>query len=113
MKNDLKNRIMKRVHIIWFSKRIAPALFLYMPFLIFVALREVAREFFVLRILENFLSAVHGSGFSGATKFVFSALVNTPFLPALIILSALGLCGWILLRLAKNFKQLRLAKSLA
>lgn len=108
-KNDLKNRIMKRVYAIWFSKKVAPALFLYAPFLLFVALREVAREFFVLRILDNFLSALHGNGFSGASKFVFSALMNTPVLPALIILSSLGLCGWILLRLVKNFRQLRLA----
>ena len=110
-KNNLKNRIMKRVYAVWFSKKVAPALFLYVPFLLFVALREVAREFFVLKIVDNFLSAVHGSGFSGVVKFVLSATANTPVLPALIILSSLGLCGWLLLRLVKNFKQLRLTKS--
>lgn len=112
-KNNLKNGVMKKVRIIWFSKKIAPALFLYTPFLIFVALRETAREFFVLKILDNFLSAVHGSGFSGGAKFVFSALVNTPILPALIIVSSLGLCGWILLRLMRNFRQVRLSRSAA
>lgn len=112
-KNELKSRIMKRVQIIWFSKKIAPALFLYTPFLLFVAIREVAREFFVLRILDNFLYTMHAGGFSGMSRFVFSAILNIPVFPTLIILSCVGLSGWIILRLAKNFKQLRLAKSTA
>ncbi len=113
MTNDLKNRIMKRVYAIWFFKKIAPALFLYAPFLIFVALREAAREFFVLKILDNFLLVIHNSGFYGGARFVLSAIENVPVLPALIILSSLGLCGWLLIRLVKNFSRLRITKSWA
>jgi hypothetical protein len=112
MTNELTKRIMKRVYAIWFFKKIAPAAFLYMPFLLFVAFRETASEFFVVKIIDNFLLAVHNSGFWGATKFVLSAMLNTPVLPTLIILASLGMFVFILRRLMRNFRQLRLAKSL-
>jgi len=101
---------MKRVYAIWFAKKVAPAVFLYMPFLIFVALRETANEFFVARIVDNFLLVIHSSGFVGVVNLTRSAIVNTSVLSALIILASLGVFVFLLRRLSKNFKQIRLAK---
>jgi len=108
MNNQLKKRIMKRVYIIWFFRKIAPAVFLYMPFLAFVALRETAREFFVIKIIENFLRAVHESGLNGALNFVFSAFNETPVLPTVVIIASLALFVFILRKLFRNFKGIRL-----
>lgn len=106
----LKKKIMNRVYAIWFFRKVAPAMFLYVPFLVFVALREASREFFVVRIFDNFLTVLHSSGFSGAVQFVFSALANTPVLPTLIISASFVLSGLILRRLFKNFMQVTLVE---
>jgi len=111
MEDKLKRKIMKRVYAIWFFKRVAPALFVYLPFLLFVALRETASEFFVARIVDNFLLAVN-AGFVATARFALSALSNTPVLPTLIILVSLGVFAVLLRKLARNFKQVHLAKSL-
>jgi len=110
MENKLKKRIMKRVYAIWFLRKIAPALFLYVPFLLFVALREISNEFFVTRIIDNFLVSVHNSGVVGVARFAFSALVNTPVLSALIIIASMGAFVVLLRRLARSFRQIHLAK---
>lgn len=110
MAKDLKNRIMKRVYAIWFAKKIAPAVFLYIPFLVFIALRETANEFFVAKIVDNFLLAIHGSGFLGAFNLTRSAIFNASFLSVLVILVSLGVCVVLLKKLSKNFKEIRLAK---
>ena len=109
--NDLKKRIMKRVYGIWFARRVAPAVFLYMPFLLIVALRETANEFFVARIVDNMINAVHGSGFSGLVNFTSSAATNIPVIPMMIILGSVGLFAYILWKLARDFRQTGLVKS--
>ena len=111
MSKNLKNKIMKRIYAIWFFKKIAPAVFLYMPFLLFVAIRETANEFFVVKIIDNFLLASHGSGFSGIFSFIYSAILNTSVLPTLIILVSMGVFVILFRRLIKNFKDIYLVKS--
>lgn len=110
MTNELTKRIMKRVYAIWFLKKIAPAIFLYIPFLFFVALRETANEFFVAEIVNNFLVAVH-NGFVATMNYLLSAATNTPVLPTLIILASLGVLVFLLHRIARSFKTVRLARS--
>ncbi|MBU1091700.1 hypothetical protein KKA27_02470 [Patescibacteria group bacterium] len=110
MINELKNRIMKRVYAIWFARKIAPAVFLYMPFLLFVALRETANEFFVAKIVDNFLLVIHNSGFLGVVNLTRSAIINTSVLSMLIIIASLGAFVLLLRRLSRNFRQIRLAK---
>ncbi|MBU1178731.1 hypothetical protein KKB69_00065 [Patescibacteria group bacterium] len=111
MENELKKRIMKRIYAVWFFRKIAPAVFLYMPFLAVVALRETANEFFVAKIIDNFLLAVHNSGFFGAAGFVWSAVANTPVLPSLIIVVSLGLFVLFFSRLFKSFRSVSLVRS--
>jgi len=110
MGNNLKKRIMKRVYAIWFFKKIAPALFLYMPFLLFVALREVANEFFVVKIVNNFLMIIHKSGMGGVVGYIFSALANASVLSGLIIIVSLGVFVILLRKLAKTFRGFHLVR---
>jgi len=102
---------MKRIYTIWFFKKIAPAVFLYMPFLFFMAIRETAQEFFVLRIFDNFLKAIHQAGFLGGFRFVLSAIVNTPIFPTITILASGLLFVLILRKLFQNFRGVNLARS--
>ncbi|MFH1979239.1 MAG: hypothetical protein ABII97_02575 [Patescibacteria group bacterium] len=111
MRSELKKRIMKKVYAIWFVKRIAPALFLYMPFLLVVAFRETANEFFVAKVIDNFLLVLNSSGLMGVVHFVFSAISNTSILPALIILASLGVFAFVLRRLVRNVRGVQMAKS--
>jgi hypothetical protein len=110
MGNDLKKRIMRRVYAIWFVKRIAPALFLQMPLLLLIALRETAREFWVAKIVENFSIAIH-SGFSSTLNYVFSAIVSAPAVPMLIIIFSLGVFGYLAVKTTRNLKRFGLVKS--
>ncbi len=109
--NELKKRIMKRIYAIWFFKKVAPAVFLYMPFLLFVAMRETANEFFVMKIIDNFLLTAHSSGFLGVVNLMYSAILNTAILPSLIILVSLGVFTILFRRLIRNLKDISLVKS--
>jgi len=58
---QLKKRIMRRIYLLWFARRIAPVLFVQLPFFIFLAARETAQEFFVANILQGFGVALRNS----------------------------------------------------
>ena len=103
--NELKKRVMKRVYTIWFMRKVAPAMFLYLPFLLIVALRETANEFFVARIVDNMLNAIHGSGFMGFVGFTSSAVTNVSIISTMVIIGSMGLFVYLLKRLTRNFKE--------
>jgi len=111
MENELKKRIMRRVYAIWFVRKVAPAAFVYMPFLAIVVLWETAREFFVARIIDNFLVALHGNGFMGVVNFSFSALVHTPVLPTLVILASMAAFFVFLRKSLRSLRQTGLIRS--
>ncbi len=111
MSNKLKKRIMKRIYAIWFFKKIAPAIFLYMPFLLFIAMRETANEFFVMKVIDNFLIVAHNSGIFGIMNFIYSAVINTSVLPSFIILVSSGVFILLFRRLFKSLKDVRMVKS--
>jgi len=110
MSEELKKRIMRRVYAIWFVKRVAPAVFIYMPFLLFVALKETAGEFFVSKILDNFLIVVHNHGLTGVFKFIISAFGNAPALPLFIILVSAGIFVYILRKTVGYIRNLAVAR---
>lgn len=110
MTDGLNKRIMRRVYAVWFARNAAPVLFLQIPVLLIIALHETAREFFVARIIENFLIAANSGGISAAWNFGISALQSAPFVPVLIILFSLGLCGVLGYRLARNIFNLKLVR---
>lgn len=105
---QLKNKIMRRVCAIWFFRKIAPALFLQLPLFSLIALRELAREFWVAKIFDNFSWAFHG-GFMSVINFVFSAVANAPLVPVFIILFSLGLFAFIFGRTIKNLRSFKSA----
>ncbi len=111
MADRLKNRIMRRVYAIWFIKRVAPVLFLEMPFLVLIAAHETAREFFVAKILENFFVAYGQAGAGGVFGFANSALAHASFLPVSIIVFSLALAAVLVYRLARNFSGFSAVRS--
>ncbi len=110
--NNLKKRIMKRVYAIWFVKKIAPAIFIYTPFLGFIALRETANEFFITKIVENFVLALN-SGFAATMSYMASAVANIPAMPSLIILLSTGALVFVLKGLFISLKRMSLVKTAA
>lgn len=107
---DLIKRIMRRVYAIWFVKRVTPVLFLEMPIFIVIALRETAREFFVARILENFLLSFHSGGILSGINFIKEAFFATNGLPLAVIGFSFGFFLVLAFRVFRNFRQLTLVR---
>lgn len=97
---------MRRIYAIWFLKQAAPVL-MAMPLSLALTLWLTAREFFVAKIIENFIISLHsGSIFA----FVGSALYNAPLLPVAIIGFSGGLFLILAYKAARNFSQLTLVR---
>ncbi len=111
MTAQLTKRIMRRVYAIWFVKKAAPVLILEIPVLLIIAFHETAQEFFVAKIIENCLVVINHGGVAGVLGFMISAIQKAHFVPVLIILFSLGLCGIAAYRLARNFYSFRLVRS--
>ncbi len=107
---NLTKRIMRRVYGIWFLRQIAPAV-LIMPISLTAALWFTAKEFFVVKIIENFTISLHSSaGIYGVFNYIGSALYSAPILPLIIIGFFAGLCLFLTYRLLRNFKELTLVR---
>lgn len=104
MDNKLKNKIMRRVYVAWFLRNTAPLFFL-LPLLGFVAFKEIAREFFVSRIIENFLATIlYGQSLFSAGRFFASAFSAAGAASLVIIGASGGLFLFFFFVAAKNLK---------
>jgi hypothetical protein len=110
MSNEqLKKKIMRRVYVIWFIRKLMPIVFIQAPFFLLVVLRETAHEFFVAKIIENFISALN-SGPIDLINFIASAIVNAPVLPMLIIVFSFCFLTASVYRAVRVIKGLSLVK---
>ncbi|PJC25398.1 MAG: hypothetical protein CO056_00435 [Candidatus Tagabacteria bacterium CG_4_9_14_0_2_um_filter_41_11] len=109
---NLQKRVMRRVHAIWFLKQVGPILFLEMPVLLAVGLWEIARAFFVARIVENFITSVHSGSVMAIVNFVGSAIYSASdnLVPVAIAGISLGLFMILAYKLIRNFTQLVLIR---
>ena len=89
-------------------------MFLEMPLLLIISLREAARDFFWAKIIENFILSFRSpQGIFGAVNFVGSAIAHAAtnaFLPLAIIGFSAGLFLILGYRLIRNFKELILVR---
>jgi hypothetical protein len=104
MGDNFNKKVMRWVYAIWFFKKTAPAVFIYMPLFLVIALRETAREFFVAKIVENFSAAV-SSGFLATANYVYSAFISAPVIPVSIILFSASFFIYAAVRTARGIKQ--------
>ena len=109
MDNNLTKRIMRRVYGIWFLRQIVPVV-LATPLSLAAALWLTAKEFFVVKIIENFTVSLHSAGAYGVLRFIGSALYNAPILPLIIIGFFSGLFLILTYRLIRNFRELTLVR---
>ncbi|MGB9598681.1 MAG: hypothetical protein ACPLZH_02450 [Minisyncoccales bacterium] len=97
---------MRRVYLVWFLRQILPTI-AGMVLSLGLALWLVAKEFFVAKIIENFIIALHaGNVFS----YLFSAVYHAPFFPLVFIVLLLAIfiiASW---RLLRNIFPLSLVK---
>jgi len=109
---NLQKRVMRRVYGIWFLKQVGPILLLEMPVLLAVGLWEIARAFFVARIVENFIISIRSGSVANIVNFVGSALYSASehFVPVAVAGVAIGLFMILAYKLIRNFTQLALVR---
>ncbi len=109
---NLQKRVMRRVYSIWFLKQVAPILILEMPVLLAVGLWEIARAFFVAKIVENFITSVHSGSVVTVVNFVGSALyrIGDHLVPITIAGISVGLFIILAYKVIRNFTQLALVR---
>ncbi len=110
MSEDIQNltkRIMRRVYAIWFLRQMAPIL-VVMPLSLGIALWLTAKEFFVAKIVENFILTFHSGNIFA---FVSSAFYNSAHLLPLAVIGFLSVLFLVLgYRLLRNFTQMTLVR---
>lgn len=108
MSHELKNKIMRRIYIIWFFRKIAPAVLLEIPFLFFIAFYEAAREFFVAQIIYNLkiFAISSNNSFWASFQFTQSALANTAVIPLVMIGISGILAMYLTFVLIKNLRMI-------
>ncbi len=105
----LTKKVMRRVYGIWFLRQMAP-IAAGMPLSLGLALWLTAKEFFVARIIENFMTSAHSGSFAAVSNFIISALGNTPLLSTAIIGFSVGLFLILAYKLVRNFTRLTLVR---
>lgn len=91
----MSNKILWKIYVIWFFRRIVPLMLLQVAVLI-VVLKLLANKVFFGRVIEN-ASAAAGSSYWAFFKYLASAFFETHFAVQLFILLILGI-GALLLR---------------
>lgn len=109
LSQNLTKRIMKRVYAIWFLRQVVPAI-VAAPLSLTAALWLTAKEFFVVKIFENFTVSLHSAGAYGALKFTGLALFNTHHKALAVIGLLTGIGLFLAYRLFRNFKELTLVR---
>jgi len=102
---------MRRVYGIWFLRQLAPTL-VGMPVLLTVAFWQIAGDFFVSKIVENFIISLRSGNISVIMNFMVSALYNVK--EHAVCISIVGLSVGLALilgyRLVRNFTRLTLVR---
>lgn len=84
----LKSRILWRVYILWFFRRIVPLMVLQVV-LFSLAVKVFARYVFVSKVFQN-AALVSGSSYLDVLKFIYKAFINTHPLTQVVLLIILG-----------------------
>lgn len=111
LKELLKNRILWKIYIAWFFRRIVPLVLLQIAVLAF-ALKIFAKNVFVRAVLENAVQAAD-SGYWEFFKYLVMSFLGTRLLIQIIILLGLGLGALIIRDLARSlftYKAMRLRR---
>jgi hypothetical protein len=90
----LKNRILWRIYLLWFLRRIVPLIILQVAVFV-LALQLFAKNVFVSKIFQN-VSVVAGAGYLNVLKYAFAAFLNTRPLTQAVILLILGVVALLL-----------------
>ncbi len=107
----LTKRIMRRVYGLWFLRQMVPVL-VGMPVLLVFAFWEIARTFFVAKIVENSITSFHSGNILTIANFIGSALYNAS--AHLVSISIIGFSAGLFLilvyKLVRNFTRLTLVR---
>lgn len=93
--NIFRNKVLWRVYLVWFFRKILPLILLQIGILIF-ALKIFAQEVFVGKVLEN-AALASDANYWQFIKYLATAFLQTHFLVQIAVLLVLGI-GALLLR---------------
>ncbi len=103
----LTRKVMRRVYAIWFLRQMAPIL-VAMPLSLGIVLWLTAKEFFVAKIVENFILTFHSGNIFA---FIGSAFYSSTHILPLAIIGFLSILSLILgYKLVRNFMQMTLVR---
>lgn len=88
VKHFLKNRILWKVYLVWFLRRIVPLIILQLA-LFSIALLVFSQKVFVSKVFTN-AAVTAGFGYWSLLKYMFYSFVNTRPITQVVILILLG-----------------------
>lgn len=97
-----KNKVLWKIYIIWFFRRILPLIIFQIAILI-IALRIFAKKVFVSKVLEN-TALISLSSYLTALKYLIEAFFRTNLIVQFAILIMLGIIALLLRDLGKILK---------
>ena len=101
-KQDLyKNKILWRIYVIWFFRRIIPLMLLQVA-IFGLALQLFAKNVFVSKVLQN-IGQVSELGYWAVLRYLLNSFLATHPITQVIILVILGVISLILRDLARGF----------
>ena len=96
----LKNRVLWKVYVIWFFRRIVPLILLQIALLALVA-QIFAKNVFVSKVLKN-ITLASETGYWTVVRYLFDSFLNSHPLTQVMILMGMGFFALILRDLIRS-----------
>ena len=90
----LKNRILWKVYVLWFVRRIVPLMLLQVAVIV-VSLKLFGDNVFVSKVLQN-IGVVSGSGYWEVFKYLVAIFARTRLIVQAVVVLALGVVALLL-----------------
>ena len=100
LNEKLKNRLLWKIYLIWFFRRIVPLILLQLA-IFSIALKTFADNVFISRVFKNAALAAD-SGYWTFFKYLFFSFFNTGPLTQLVILVGLGVTALIIRDISRS-----------
>ncbi|OGY67398.1 MAG: hypothetical protein A3H63_01525 [Candidatus Harrisonbacteria bacterium RIFCSPLOWO2_02_FULL_45_10c] len=90
----LKNRILWKVYVLWFARRIVPLMLLQVAVIV-VSLKLFGDNVFVSKVLQN-IGVVSGDGYWQVFKYLVAVFAQTRLIVQAVVVLALGVVALLL-----------------
>ena len=102
LQDQFKNKLLWRVYLIWFMRRIVPLILLQVAILVLVV-NLFAESVFLSKVLQN-MGVTADGGYWALMKYLFATFFNTRPLVQIVILVGLGFVALLLRDLGRSLR---------